>query len=186
MLRTCLIAVDVQADFLPGGALAVPDGDSIIKPLIEVADSVDLVVASRDWHPKDHPSFHQWGPHCVQKTPGARIHPQIRKRAKYTISKGTGASDAYSAFAGHTLRPVRYLKDILKEEGIEKVIVGGLAFDVCVKWTALDANAIGLGPMLGKDSVIVPMNCTRPLEGEIETLNVLRRAGVVIMEEWTQ
>ena len=72
-MRTCLIAVDMQNDFLPGGAIPVEDGDQIIDPLVKLAKAVDLVIASRDWHPSDHCSFDTYTPHCIQDTAGARI-----------------------------------------------------------------------------------------------------------------
>ena len=180
-MRTALIAVDVQNDFLPGGALAVRDGDAVIEPLVEVAQHVDLVVASRDWHPAGHVSFRTWPEHCVQDTKGARIHPKIRKLAKYTISKGTAPSrDAYSAFAGQTLRPVHTLEELIQENEIKRVIVGGLALDVCVCWTALDANALGL-------DTVVPLDCTRAINerGKEQTLDALANAGVTVLDHWS-
>lgn len=188
MARVCLVIVDVQQDFLPGGALPVPNGDAVILPLMQEATRADLVVASRDWHPADHYSFENvrvlpgpWPVHCVEGTAGAKIHPKLRKLAKYTISKGMDVDlDQYSAFAGHTLRPVRTLEEILAQEKIDWVIVGGLALEYCVRYTALDANALGY-------KTVVPLNLTRPLtpEGEALTLVDFERAGVLVRKDRT-
>lgn len=178
--RTALLIVDVQKDFLPGGSLAVPNGDEIIEPLKQAAEDADLVICSRDWHPANHVSFKEWPPHCVQGTPGAKIIASLKRLAKYTISKGDDPEvDAYSAFAGHTLRPERLLRDILDQEGVGKVIVGGLALDVCVKWTALDANFLAF-------ETLVPLDLSRALtkEGQDETVTTLERAGVHVWDHW--
>ena len=178
--RRALVIVDVQNDFLPGGSLAVPEGDKIIKPLKEAAKHFDLVVCSRDWHPKNHASFEenggQWPVHCVQRTPGARIVPALRRTAKYTISKGMDPLvDQYSAFAGHTLRPERSLEKILEGADIGTVVIGGLAYDVCVKWTAFDAHALAF-------RTIVPRDLSAGLseESNAETTEALERAGIEV------
>lgn len=144
--KTALICVDVQSDFLPGGALAVSDGDEVIEELIEIAgsDEVDLVIASRDWHPADHISFKNsnpeglWPDHCVAGSPGAEIHPKIAGLADLVISKATESErDAYSAFDGTELASE------LRSRGVRRVIVGGLATDYCVKATVLSALSEG-------------------------------------------
>lgn len=189
-MKTALIVVDLQYDFLPGGALPIHDGDKIIHPLILAAREVDLVIASRDWHPKDHVSFKhaeyfggdRWPPHCVQDTRGALVHPRIRRLANFTVSKGMDPNqDAYSAFTGRTLRPARSLEDILHAQGIQQVVVGGLALDFCVRWTALDANGLGF-------DTIVPLDCTAALtdEGRQETLEAFERAGVRTVDHWSR
>lgn len=139
MSRTALVIVDVQHDFLPGGALGVTDGDQVIEPLVRAAarPEVELVVASRDWHPESHMSFAenggQWPAHCVAGTHGAEIHPAIAAVASRTISKGENPRvEQYSAAQATTL-PV-----MLEAEGFDTVIVGGLATDYCVKATVLD------------------------------------------------
>jgi len=172
--------VDCQRDFLPGGALAVPDGDQVIEPLQAAAEEADLVIASRDWHPKDHASFDvnggPWPVHCVQETKGAQIHPKIRKLAKHIISKGMDPKrEAYSAFAGETLRPKAYLEDILKENHIRRVLVGGLALDVCVGYTALDASALGYHTIV----LIDASRAVDPAE-EAKMLNIFKPAGVLV------
>jgi nicotinamidase-related amidase len=140
--RTALICVDVQHDFLPGGALAVPAGDEVVEPLVELAPTVDVVVASADYHPHDHMSFADnggiWPVHCVGGTRGAEIHPAIAAIADVVVRKATETeTDAYSAFQGTGLA------EILRQRGVERVLVGGLATDYCVKATVLDAIASG-------------------------------------------
>lgn len=136
--NTALIIVDVQHDFLPGGALGVKNGDQVIPALEEAAKEADLVVATRDWHPANHMSFSEnggiWPAHCVQGTEGAEIHPRIAAIADRTISKGENpAVEQYSGVQG------THLADMLRAEGYSKLLVGGLATDYCVKATALDA-----------------------------------------------
>ena len=183
-----LLIVDVQYDFLPGGALGLPNGDSILLPIRNMAHNAlraggrNLIIASRDWHPENHFSFsddpryldQSWPPHCVQGTKGARIHPSVRKYADYVISKGMNRNEeAYSVFQGKTLRPVRHLEEILDESGVDTVVVCGLALDVCVRYTALDANALGY-------KTIVPLDSTVGLNDDSiqETLDAFLRAGV--------
>lgn len=158
----------------------MPEGDRVIAPLKEAAKQVDLVICSRDWHPKDHCSFGEqggpWPPHCVQKTPGAKIVPSLRRLAKYTISKGMDPKvDAYSAFAGYTLRPERTLQSILEAENIGVVVIGGLAFDVCVKYTAFDANFLAF-------RTIAPLDLSAALTsiGSHDTVIEMERAGIEV------
>jgi nicotinamidase/pyrazinamidase len=143
MGRTALLIVDVQRDFLPGGALGVPGGDSVIAPLAAAAALADVVVASRDAHPPDHVSFAArggpWPVHCVVGTPGAALDPRIAALPlDRVVDKGTEAArDAYSAFDGTDLA------GYLRGEGVDRVLIGGLATDYCVRATALDALAQG-------------------------------------------
>ena len=142
-MAEALVVVDFQNDFTPGGALAVPDGDAIADRVNELIDSgrFDLVVATRDWHPADHGSFDTahppgpWPPHCVQGTPGAELHPSLRRaKVDVVVDKGQDpATEGYSAFDGTDLAR------LLRERGIDKVTLVGLATDYCVKNTALDA-----------------------------------------------
>ncbi|MBN1609468.1 MAG: nicotinamidase [Polyangiaceae bacterium] len=139
--------VDVQRDFLPGGALAVPDGDRVVDALNAWVDdavrSKALVVASQDWHPKDHVSFTgrggPWPEHCVQGTPGAGLHPALSVPLDAVlVRKGMDVDrDAYSAFDGTGLAA------LFKDRGVRRVFVGGLAQDVCVRATVLDALRAG-------------------------------------------
>jgi nicotinamidase/pyrazinamidase len=142
-----LVIVDFQNDFTPGGALAVPHGDEIAGRISELLDSgrFSLVVATRDWHPADHGSFTTqrppgiWPPHCVQNTHGAELHASLdRARVDAVVDKGQRSwEDGYSGFEGTAL------EDTLREHGIDKVTVVGLATDYCVRHTALDGLRAG-------------------------------------------
>lgn len=152
-----LIIVDVQNDFLPGGALAVPEGDRVVAPLIQLAARfAELglpVFATRDWHPQDHCSFAAqggpWPPHCVAGTEGAAFAPGLRlPDTAVVVSKATeAASDAYSGFQGTTLGVQ------LAQLGVKRVFVGGLATDYCVLNTVSDALAGGLEVVLLADAI---------------------------------
>jgi nicotinamidase/pyrazinamidase len=140
-MAEALVVVDVQNDFTPGGALAVPQGDEIAPRLRELADSgrFDLVVATRDWHPPDHGSFSaqggRWPEHCVAGTQGAELHPALEgMRIDVVVDKGKDPStEGYSGFDGTGLA------ELLRSRGIDAVTVAGLATDYCVRATALDA-----------------------------------------------
>jgi nicotinamidase/pyrazinamidase len=145
--KTALIVVDVQNDFCPGGALAVPEGDRVVPILnkyIRIFQAHHApIVATRDWHPREHCSFKPyggiWPPHCIQDSPGAAFHAGLNlpKETKI-LSKGTDATlEAYSGFQ-HTS-----LTEWLRERKVETVFVGGLATDYCVKSTVLDALKAG-------------------------------------------
>ena len=153
-----LIVVDVQKDFMPGGALPVPEGDKVVKPLnkyIELFSERGLpVFFTRDWHPENHISFKGhggvWPPHCVQDTEGAQFHPDliIPSDNKFIISKGTSRDfDAYSGFQGTTL------DSLLKERGIRRIFVGGVATDYCVKNTVLGGINLGYFAFLLLDAI---------------------------------
>jgi nicotinamidase/pyrazinamidase len=145
-----LVIIDFQNDFAPGGALAVPEGDQIAERLHELIDSgaYDLVVATRDWHPPDHGSFSArggiWPDHCVAGTPGAELHPALdATRVHVVIDKGQHpATEGYSGFDGTDLAA------LLRERGIDRITVAGLATDYCVRATALDALREGFGVTL--------------------------------------
>jgi nicotinamidase/pyrazinamidase len=151
MTKSALICVDVQNDFLPGGALGVDRGDEVVDPLLRASESVDLVAATRDWHPKDHLSFAEqggpWPPHCLQNDSGAEIDPKITAIADVVISKATEPDqEAYSGFQGTALAKW------LREHNVETVLIGGLATDYCVKATALDAAEEGFDVFLLSDA----------------------------------
>lgn len=145
--QTALLVVDVQNDFCPGGALPVQGGHEVVEPINrEIRRAVQagaLVVVSRDWHPVDHCSFADqggpWPPHCIQDTPGAAFHPDLRlPETAVRVSKATAFDeDAYSAFQGTGLA------HFLEQRGIRRVVVVGLAQDVCVRQTVLDACRLG-------------------------------------------
>ncbi|MEX0607488.1 MAG: nicotinamidase [Halofilum sp. (in: g-proteobacteria)] len=176
-----LIVVDVQNDFCPGGTLAVPDGDAmvpVINDWIERAQTAGMpVIASRDWHPPDHCSFTEqggpWPAHCVRDTPGAAFHPELRLPANTrVISKGLAVDkDNYSAFDDTGLT------ETLRAEGIERLWIGGLAQDVCVRATVLDACEAGFETHLIREATravdVAPGDGDRALED-------MRAAGAVI------
>jgi nicotinamidase/pyrazinamidase len=145
-----LVIVDFQNDFTPGGALAVPHGDQIAGRLNALMDSgdFDLIVATRDWHPPDHGSFEgrggPWPVHCVAGTHGAELHAALRaERVDVIVDKGRDpATEGYSGFDGTDLAA------ILRERGIDRVVVAGLATDYCVRATALDALREGFAVTL--------------------------------------
>src|SRR5919204_202774 len=167
--RDALLVVDLQHDFLPGGALAVKDGDEIIAPIARLAPALDVVVATQDFHPMGHVSFASshsgrrpfeaiplhggtqelWPDHCVQGTRGAQIHPGFPDRAATLIlRKGTRRDvDSYSAFRENVgpggTRPTTGLAAWLEARGVRRVFTCGLARDFCVKWSALDAADAG-------------------------------------------
>jgi nicotinamidase/pyrazinamidase len=140
--RQALIVVDVQNDFCPGGTLAVPHGDEVVEPLNQQIDEFlrrgAPVYKSRDWHQPTTKHFAlyggTWPAHCVQNTKGAEFHPALRDDPRISvISKGLGDTDCYSAFDETDLASQ------LQQQGVEEVVVGGLATDYCVKNTILDA-----------------------------------------------
>lgn len=159
--QSALIIVDVQNDFCPGGALAVADGDQVVPVLnrqIQVFSAAGrLVVAGRDWHPRETTHFKEfgglWPVHCVQGTPGAEYHPDLTLTPETVhVVKGTGANeDAYSEFEGHdpTGRP---LAQLLRVHGVRTLYVGGLATDYCVKHTVLDGLKAGFEVVLLADA----------------------------------
>ena len=148
-----LVIVDLQNDFCPGGSLAVPGGDEII-PVVNTAMSFfETVLATKDWHPKNHVSFKDrggpWPSHCVQGSKGADFHPDLKLPYGSTvISKGfLPDQDAYSGFQGTDLEAR------LRERGIKRTFAGGLATDYCVKHTVLDGLKQGFKVVLLEDAV---------------------------------
>ncbi len=152
-----LVVVDVQRDFLPGGALAVPDGDAVVPVLARyiarfVAHGLPIAF-TRDWHPPDHCSFRDrggpWPPHCVAGTPGAAFAPGLALPAgAEVVSKATGSeADAYSGFDHSSLA------GWLRTRGVRRLFVGGLATDYCVAATVRDARALGFEVLVLGDAV---------------------------------
>ncbi len=152
-----LLIVDVQNDFLPGGSLAVSHGDAVIAPLNRYIDLFHgrhlPVAATRDWHPQRHCSFQSqggpWPAHCVQGTEGARINAALRLPGDVIlVSKGTREDrDAYSGFQDTEL------ENRLRERGVKRLFIGGLATDYCVLNTVLDALGLGFSVCLLKDAI---------------------------------
>ena len=150
-----LLIIDFQKDFVPGGALPVPDGDAIAGRVNALLDSgdFDLVVATRDWHPENHQSFEArggpWPPHCVQGTPGAELHDSLDPgRVDVLINAGHEAElEGYSGFEETDLARV------LRDNDIEAVTVVGLATDYCVRATSLDALNEGFAVTVDSDGV---------------------------------
>jgi nicotinamidase/pyrazinamidase len=169
-----LILVDLQNDFLPGGALAVPGGDEVIPLANRLQPCFEHVVATRDWHPPDHRSFAAnhpdrrigdvieldglmqvlWPVHCVQHTHGAELSAKLdASRIDHVVLKGTDpAIDSYSGFFDNGHRRATGLAEHLAGLGIDEVFILGLATDYCVKYTALDARRWGLTTLLVADA----------------------------------
>ncbi len=160
-----LLVIDVQNDFLPGGALAVPRGDEVIAPINRLATRFANVILTQDWHPANHVSFAShhvgrkpyetielpygrqvlWPDHCVQGTRGAQLADALQATgAQAVIRKGFHAhTDSYSAFVEADRVTPTGLAGLLRERGIRRVFCCGLATDFCVAWSALDAQAAG-------------------------------------------
>ncbi|CAG9173139.1 Nicotinamidase [Cupriavidus laharis] len=170
----CLLVVDVQNDFMPGGALAVPHGDEVVPVINRLAPAFSHVVLTQDWHPADHVSFAAnhagaepfqmlalpygqqvlWPVHCVQDTPGSAFHAGLDvPHARLVIRKGhhTGV-DSYSAFLEADRSTRTGLAGYLREHGVKRVFLAGLATDYCVAWSALDARAAGFEAVVIEDA----------------------------------
>jgi nicotinamidase/pyrazinamidase len=168
-----LLIVDVQNDFCPGGALAVPNGDKVVPVINQLIGRFDLVVASKDWHPAKSVHFEKWPPHCVQNTHGAEFHANLASaRIHQVVLKGTrDKDDGYSAFEATTLD----LESYLKSHGVTDLFVTGLATDYCVRATALDAMKRGFTTFVVTDA-IAAVN-VRP-DDETKSLEEMRATGV--------
>lgn len=175
-----LLVVDVQNDFCPGGALAIPHGDEVVPVLntwLAAAVAHDLpVYASRDWHPHRHPSFREeggeWPTHCVQDTDGAAFHPDLQLPAGVVVvTKGVRFDkDQYSAFHETGLLVQ------LQRDGVRRLFVGGLARDVCVRDTVLGAREAGV-------DVVLLQEATRPVDADEgrRALDDMANAGAVMV-----
>lgn len=164
-MARALIVIDMQADFCPGGALAVTGGDTIVGPINALMAGFDAVVLTQDWHPADHASFAAnhpgaapfsvtdmpygpqvlWPRHCVIGTPGADFHPGLDlSRADLVIRKGfRPAIDSYSAFFENDRQTPTGLAGYLRDRGLSDLSFVGLAHDFCVAWSAVDAAKLG-------------------------------------------
>ncbi|QCX39821.1 bifunctional nicotinamidase/pyrazinamidase [Aureibaculum algae] len=193
-----LLLIDVQPDFMPNGNLPVPDGDSIL-PLINLVQShFDLVVATQDWHPKNHISFANnhsgkkefdiitidglsqtlWPTHCVQNTPGAALHPKLNDQAIEAIfRKGTSVEiDSYSAFYDNAHLKSTGLTGYLKDKGVREIYFCGLAADICVYFSIIDALNEGF-------KCIVINEAVQPLDNDVyhQQQIELRKKGVLFI-----
>ncbi len=171
-----LLIVDVQNDFCPGGALAVPEGDKVVPVINQIMDLFPLVIASKDSHPQDTVHFKKWPPHCVQGTPGADLHPLLNaSKLKKIFLKGTkNKDDGYSAFEATSAD----LAGFLKKEKVDELYIAGLATDYCVKATALDADKAGFETFVVEDAVAA-VN-VKPGDGE-KALKAMARAGITLI-----
>lgn len=195
-----LLLIDIQNDFLPGGALAVPEGDQVIAVANEAMSSADHVVATQDWHPENHGSFASqhtgvevgqlvqlngldqiaWPDHCVQGTAGAEFAASLNSGAiKHISQKGTDAKiDSYSGFFDNGKLRSTDLDQHLKSVGSNQLTVMGLATDYCVKFSVLDALELGY-------SVEVLLSGCRGVnlnDGDVENaIEEMRAAGAVIL-----
>ncbi len=198
---TALILVDVQHDFLPGGALAVPQGDEILPIIDSLLPYFETIVATQDWHPAQHGSFAAnhagtqpgeqiileglpqilWPIHCVEGTRGADFPESLdRSRWKLVFKKGKNPLvDSYSGFFDNARRGDTGLRNYLLLEGIRRVFIAGLALDYCVKFTALDARTLGFETFLITDATRA-VNL-QPEDGNI-AIEELKAAGIVCLE----
>jgi nicotinamidase/pyrazinamidase len=169
-----LIIVDIQNDFLPGGALAVIEGDEVIPVINALAPQFELVVATQDWHPRNHGSFAAnyagckpgemitlagqpqvlWPVHCVQGTEGAEISSLLDKsHIKAIFQKGVDPDiDSYSAIFDNGRRRSTGLSEYLAKQEVKEIFIAGLALDYCVKFTALDAVSLGFSTWVIRDA----------------------------------
>lgn len=169
-----LVVVDIQYDFLPGGSLAVTDGDQVIAPINALGARFANVVLTQDWHPAGHASFASshpgrqpfqtitlpygpqvlWPDHCVWNTRGAELSSAlVLPHAQLVIRKGYNAEvDSYSGFQEADRRTKTGLEGYLRERGFERLFIAGLATDFCVAWTALDARAAGFETYVLEDA----------------------------------
>jgi nicotinamidase/pyrazinamidase len=172
--RDALIVVDVQNDFCPGGALAVPRGDEVIPVIHRIAGRFEHVLLTQDWHPRGHCSFASswpekepldvveyaggeqrlWPDHCVQGTPGAELHAGLGlERAELILRKGFRKNvDSYSAFFENDHATPTGLAGYCQERGLERMFFAGLAYDFCVGFSALDARRCGFEAVVIRDA----------------------------------
>ena len=203
-----LIIIDPQIDFCPGGALAVDGGDAIMPGIADLARRFAHVVVTQDWHPAGHSSFASnhpgaapftttrmaygdqmlWPDHCIQTSQGARFHPAMADavaRARLILRKGTNpALDSYSAFYENDKATPTGLAGYLRDTGVRRCVLVGLAFDFCVAWSALDAVRDGFQVTIVRDltrAIAMPL----PDAGgttATAAFDLLADAGVVVVD----
>jgi len=181
--NSALLLIDVQNDFCPGGALAVKDGDKVIEPLNRLsslfAANGGRVIATQDWHPVDHVSFKDlWPSHCVQGSEGAAFHTALDlKPVSLIIRKGFRRElDSYSAFFENDRKTSTGLDGYLKALAIDTLVLGGLATDYCVLYSALDAVGLGYKTIIARDAV---RGVDYPAGSTERALKTLEEAGVI-------
>jgi len=193
-----LIVVDVQNDFCAGGALAVPDGDAVVAPINALMARFATVVLTQDWHPAGHSSFAShhpeaapfstirmpygpqtvWPDHCVIGTPGADFHPDLEvERAQMIVRKGFRREvDSYSAFFENDGATPTGLAGYLRERGVGRVVLAGLATDFCVGWSGLDARRCGFETV-----VLADRSAAIDLDGSLAAIRArLAEAGATV------
>jgi nicotinamidase/pyrazinamidase len=195
-----LLVIDVQNDFCPSGALPVPRGDEVIAAIRRIAPDFEHIVLTQDWHPSNHFSFAAshpgkqpydsiqlsygtqtlWPSHCVQGTHGAEFHPTLElTRAELILRKGFRPQiDSYSAFFENDHAAPTGLAGYLKERGLSRVFLAGLAYDYCVGYSALDARRLGLPAFVLRDACrAIDLNgSVAAIEGEFA------KAGVALID----
>jgi nicotinamidase/pyrazinamidase len=195
-----LIVVDVQKDFCPGGALAVPRGDEVVAPILSIAPRFAHIILTQDWHPAHHTSFATshpgkmpfetielaygaqtlWPAHCVQGSPGAGFHPGLYlPQAELILRKGFRPQvDSYSAFFENDHATATGLAGYLRERGMTRVFFAGLAYDYCVGYSALDARRLGFPAVVLRDA------CRAiDLNGSVAAMEAeLVKTGVAVIE----
>jgi nicotinamidase/pyrazinamidase len=169
-----LLVIDVQRDFCPGGALAVPDGDAVVPLINRLGAQFNHVILTQDWHPRGHRSFASsypgrkpfdqlaveygqqtlWPDHCVQATPGADFHPDLDiPHAELILRKGFRREiDSYSAFLENDKQTTTGLAGYLRERGFRRIFLAGLAYDYCVRFSAVDAVHAGFEAIVIEDA----------------------------------
>jgi nicotinamidase/pyrazinamidase len=191
-----LLIIDLQRDFCPGGQLAIPDGDAVVPHINRLAQSFQHIVLTQDWHPPNHHSFASshthaqpyetihvsygpqtlWPDHCIQGTPGADFHPDLdTTRAELILRKGFHPEiDSYSAFLENDKETHTGLAGYLRERGFQRIFLAGLAYDFCVRYSAVD------GKHAGFETLVIEDACRSvPLPGTIDATNhELSRTGI--------
>jgi nicotinamidase/pyrazinamidase len=195
----CLLIVDIQNDFLPGGALAVPEGDAVIPVINRLQERFDLVLATQDWHPADHGSFaanhpgHKigdvieldgipqilWPVHCVQNSAGAQFSTALDTTGvEKVFRKGTDRKiDSYSTFFDNAKRRSTGLADYLRERNVGEIFICGLATDYCVRFSALDAVELSFPTTVVEDAC---RGVNLQPDDSANALRELRKAGAKI------
>jgi nicotinamidase/pyrazinamidase len=197
-----LLVIDVQNDFCPGGALAVPDGDAVLAPIHRIAPHFAHIILTQDWHSASHTSFASahpgkrpyeqielsygpqtlWPDHCVQGTKGADFHSGLRlPQAELILRKGFRPQvDSYSAFFENDRVTPTGLAGYLEDRNLTRIFFAGLAYDYCVGYSALDARRLGL------EAVIVPEACRAiDLNGSVGRIEARFSEAGVRLYQWT-